>query len=170
MIFYLSVPFLSLLLIVFQMMISDILFSGSIGVELSLIVVIYAGFRFDVMKGGILSFILGFVRDCLACSISGLYVLIYVLVFLISKLASSRISPDKPYFIMVFTLICALFEGIMITLFHPLLYRGDMSTHALKVYILQILITSGLSPIVFKAFNRIDGLLNGEDKRTVERT
>jgi rod shape-determining protein MreD len=151
-------------------MISDILFSGRVLVELSIILVIYVGFRLDVMKGGILSFVLGFVHDCLACSISGLYTLIYVSVFLISNLASSRISPDKPFFIMVFTLICGLFEGIIIMVFHPLLYKGDVSTHALQVYMAQILITSGLSPIVFKAFNWIDGLLNGENKRTAERT
>ena len=169
MIYYLSLPFLSLLLIVFQMMISDILFSGSIGIELSLILVIYAGFRLDVIRGGILSFILGFIRDCLTSSISGLYVIIYLFVFLISNLASSRISPDKSIFVVVFTLLCALFEGIIIALFFPLLYRSGMSIHALEVYIFQTLIVSGISPIVFKVFNRIDGLLNSEDKRTTER-
>lgn len=169
MIYYISLPFLSLLLIVFQMMVADIVLFGKIGVELSLIVVIYAGFRFDIIRGGILSFILGFVRDCLNCSISGLYTLIYVLVFLISTLASTRISPGKSSFIMVFTLTCALFESIIIILFYPILYGGSISTHALKAYIPQILMASGLSPILFKAFCWIEGYLSGEAKQPAKR-
>ena len=169
MIYYISLPFLSLFLIVFQMMVADTVLFGKIGLELSLILVIYAGFRLDVIRGGILSFILGFVRDCLSCTISGLYTLIYVLVFLISTLASTRISPGQSSFIMVFTLTCALFESIIIVLFYPVLYGGSMSTHALKAYIPQILMASGLSPILFKAFCWIEGYVSGEAKQPDKR-
>jgi len=172
MIYYVSLPIFSLLLIVFQMMIADIVLFGTIGVDLSLIMVIFAGFRLDIARGGILSFIIGFIRDCLSYSISGLYTLMCVSVFLISMLASSKVSPGKPTFIMImiFTLICALFEGTVIILLHPLLYGGDMSVHALKMCIPQALILSGLSPILFKAFYWIEGFLSGEAKRTAERT
>ncbi len=166
MIFYISVPFLSLLLIVTQMTISDIIFFGKIGVEISLILVIYAGFRLDVMKGGILSFIIGFVHDCLGCSVSGLYTFIYVLVFLMALLASSRVSPDKSSFIVIFTLICALFEGMIIAIFNPLLHGGNISVNALQVYLLQSLIVSGLSPVLFKIFHQIEEVLIHEDKQT----
>jgi cell shape-determining protein MreD len=168
-IFYIVLPFLSLLLIVIQTMIADIFFFGKIGVELSLILVIYAGFRLDIMKGGILSFILGFFRDCINCSISGPYTFLYVLVFLISMLASDRISPGKSSFIMIFTLMCASFEIIVIFLFHLLLYGGDISILSLKAYIPQTLILSGLSPILFSTISRIDVLLSGKDARTVKR-
>jgi len=171
-IFYIVLPFLSLLLIVIQTMIADIFFFGKIGVELSLILVIYAGFRLDIMKGGILSFILGFFRDCLNCSISGPYTFLYVLIFLISMLASFRISPGKSSFIMIFTLMCASFEIIVIFLFHLLLYGGyggDISTLSLKAYIPQALILSGLSPILFSTIRRIDVLLSGKDAWTVKR-
>jgi len=170
-IFYIVLPFLSLLLIVIQTMIADIFFFGKIGVELSLILVIYAGFRLDIMKGGILSFILGFFRDCINCSISGPYTFLYVLVFLISMLASYRISLGKPSFIMIFTLMCASFEIIVIFLFHLLLYGGygGDTTLALKAYIPQTLILSGLSPILFSTISRIDVLLSGKDAQTVKR-
>ena len=170
MINYILVPLFSLLLLVFQMMIADILFSGNIGVELSLVLVIYAGFRLDVMRGGSLCFIIGFLRDCITCSISGLYALLYVLVFLISLTASFRISAGKPVFIMIFTFICALTEGMLVILFHPLLYGGDISSHALKVYLPQAFIVSGLSPLLFEVFNRIEVLLNGRAAQPVERT
>jgi cell shape-determining protein MreD len=170
MIYYISLPVLSLLLIVFQMMIADIMLFGMIGVDLSLVLVIFAGFRLDIARGGILSFVIGFMRDCLSCSISGLYTLTYVVIFLISLLASTRISPGKPTFIMIFTLICALIEGTVITLLHPLLHGGDISMYALKMCIPQALIIGGLSPILFKVFYWIEGLLSGEAKRTAERT
>jgi rod shape-determining protein MreD len=168
--YYIAVPFFSLLLIVSQMMIQDIVFSGKIALELSLIVVIYAGFRFDVLRGGILSFILGFTHDCLTCSLSGLYTLIYVLVFLISKLASLRISPGKPLLIMSFTLICALFEGMMVILFHPLLYGGNISAHAVAVYLPQTLIVSGISPILFRAFHWTEAVLYGRKSQPAKWT
>jgi len=148
----------------------DIFFSGRIALELSLIVVIYAGFRFDVLRGGVLSFILGFVHDCLTCSLSGLYTLIYVLVFLISKLASLRISPGKPLLVMCFTLMCALLEGIIIVFFHPLLFGGDISSRTVTAYLIQTLIVSGLSPVLFGAFQRAEAVLNGREWRPAKRT
>jgi hypothetical protein len=166
---YILVPLFSLILIVFQMLVSDIMLFGKMGVELSLILIIYIGFRLDIIRGGILSLIIGFLRDCITFSISGLYALLYVIIFLISMLASYRISPGKPAFIMIFTLICSLFEGTIIALFYPLLYGGDISPHTLLFYIPQALIVSGLSPILFKAFNRIEVMLNGRDEWPVKR-
>jgi len=168
--YYILLPFFSLLLIVSQMMIEDIVFSGRIALELSLIVVIYAGFRFDVLRGGMISFILGFIHDCLTFSISGIYTLIYVLIFLISKLASLRISPGKPFLVMSFTFVCALFEGMMITLFHPLLYGRAISTHAITSYLAQILVVSALSPVLFRAFHWIEAALYGRKSQPVRRT
>jgi rod shape-determining protein MreD len=152
------------------MMIGDIVFSGKIAVELSLIVVIYTGFRFDVLRGGIFSFILGFIHDCLTCTLSGLYTLIYVVVFLISKLASLRISPGQPFLIMSLTFVCALLEGMIIILFYPLLYGGGISTHAILVYLPQILIVSILSPVLFRAFHWTEAALNGRESEPVKRT
>jgi rod shape-determining protein MreD len=152
------------------MMIADIMLFGLINVDLSLVLVIFAGFRLDIARGGILSFVIGFMRDSLSCSISGLYTLTYVVIFLFSLLASTRISSGKPTFIMIFTLICALIESTVITLLHPLLYGGDISMHALKIGIPQALIIGGLSPILFEFFYWIEGLLSGEAKRTAERT
>jgi len=168
--FYISLPFFSLLFEVLQMMFEDIFFSGRIALELSMIVVIYAGFRFDVLRGGVLSFVLGFIHDCLTCSLSGLYTLIYVLVFLLSKVASLRISPGKPFLVIGFTFICALFEGMMIVLFHPLLFGGDISSRTVIAYLVQSLIVSGLSPVLFRAFRQTEAVLNGRESQPAKRT
>ena len=170
MIYYASLPVLSLLLIVVQMVLADIVFFGAVEVDLSLVLLIFAGFRLDTARGGILSFIIGFMHDCLSCSVSGLYTLMYVVVFLISMVVSTRVSPGKVTFTMMFTLLCALFVGTAITLLHPLLDSGDISMDALKMNIPQSLILSGLSPILFKAFSWVEGFLSGEAKQTAERT
>jgi rod shape-determining protein MreD len=152
------------------MIIENIVFSGRIAVELSLILVIYSGFRFDVLRGGILSFVLGFIHDCLTCSFSGFYALIYVLVFLISKLASLRISIGKPLLIISLSFVCAVFEGMMLILLYPLLYGGGISTHAIGSYIPQMLIVSALSPILFRAFHWAEAALNGRESQPVKGT
>ena len=152
------------------MIIEDIVFSGRIAVELSLVMVIYSGFRFDVPRGGILSFVLGFMHDCLTCSFSGFYTLIYVLVFIISKLASLRISTGKPLLIVSFTFVCAVFEGVMVILLYPLLYGGGISAHAVWSYIPQTLIISALSPILFRAFQWAEAALNGRESQPVKGT
>jgi rod shape-determining protein MreD len=170
MIYYLSMPFLMLILLVLQNSISDILFSGIVGVEVSLILVIYAGFRLDVIKGGVISFLLGFFLDCIAGSTSGFHAFIYVSIFLISMIASHKISLDKAPLIMSFTLMCALLKGIIIACLYPLIYRTGISVHTLKIYIPQTLIVILISPVLFHIFYRIETFLGGGNAEQFERT
>jgi cell shape-determining protein MreD len=156
MIYYLSMPFLMLVLLVLQNKLSDMLFFGIIGVEISLILVIYAGFRLDVVKGGVTSFLLGFFLDCIAGSASGFHVFIYVSIFIVSMIASNKISLDKASLIMSFTLMCALLKGVIIACLYPLIYRTDIFVHASKIYIAQTLIVILISPIFFHIFYRIE--------------
>jgi len=81
MVYCLFLPVLSILLIALQIAVADILFSGRLVIELSLIAVIYAGFRLDLIKGAALAFVFGFVFDCLVGSVTGLFTLIYLLLF-----------------------------------------------------------------------------------------
>ncbi len=161
MIYYLSLPFFLLFLIVLQSSISDVLLFGVVGVEISMILVVYAGFHLDVIKGGILSFVAGFFLDCVSGSVSGLYTFTYVSLFLVSMAASMRISLDKESLIMIFTLVCALLEGVIITIFHTMIYGTDISVNILRHYIPQILVVAFISPVFFRLFNRLDALLQG---------
>jgi hypothetical protein len=99
MLYYLSLPFLSILLVVVQTTIADIIFSGRLVIEISLIAVVYAGFSLDLIRGSIFAFILGFVFDCIAGSVIGLFTFIYVVIFLCSFLASFRLGTEKMYII-----------------------------------------------------------------------
>jgi cell shape-determining protein MreD len=170
MIYYLSLPFLLLFLIVFQNSVSDILFFGIVEVEISMILVIYAGFHLDVVRGGILSLVAGFFLDCTSGSVSGLHTFTYISLFLVAMMASTRISLDKTSLIMIFTLICAALKSIMITILYSLIYRVDLSVNILKLYIPQILIVVLISPVFFRIFNWIETLLHGEYAKQFKRT
>jgi cell shape-determining protein MreD len=170
MIYYLSLPLFLLFLIVLQSSISDVLLCGVVGVEISMILVLYAGFHLDVIKGGILSFVAGFFLDCVSGSVSGLYAFTYVSLFLVSMTASTRISLDKASLIMIFTLICASLEGVIITILHTLIYRIDLSVNILRLYIPHILVVVLISPAFFHLFYRMDVLLQGGNAKQLKRT
>ena len=59
MIYYILLPLNAILLVVLQITLSDIFFSGRLTVELSLVAVIYAGFRLDFVKGIALACLMG---------------------------------------------------------------------------------------------------------------
>ncbi len=126
MIYYLLLPVLSILLVVLQISIADILFSGRLTLEISLIVVIYAGFRLDLIKGLTLAFVLGFVYDCLAGSVLGLYTFIYMIIFLCSSFVSIKLSTEKLYFIALFSLVCLFLEEALVIIFYNLAYGFDI--------------------------------------------
>lgn len=168
--YYFSLPFLSILLIVLQTAIADIMFSGLLVLEISLIVVIYAGFRFNLIKGAILAFVLGFVFDCIAGSILGLFTLIYVLVFLFSFFVSAKMITDRIHFMAFFTLICALLEAFTVVLLYYLVYSFDILYNTQVVFLLQALIVGLLAPIFFYMMSRVEVFFYDKPAQTAKRS
>lgn len=165
---YLCLPILGLLLVVFQTSVLDLFFMGRIGVELSLVLAIYAGFRMNVYRGALLSFLLGFFLDCMMGSISGLFTLLYVCIFFISSLVSLRVYAEEMVLIMLFTFLCAIFEGLMIVLFYIIIYDINMFNNMIRVFVPQALVIGVLSPWIFKLFSYIEGLSHGGHPQTTK--
>jgi rod shape-determining protein MreD len=161
---------LALFLVVFQKSILDLLFLGRIDVEISLILVIYAGFRLDIIRGGFLCFVIGFVMDCMMGSVSGLYTLLYVCIFFVSVLVSLRVYAEGMALIMLFTFICALSQGLFIVLFYKIIYDVNMFGNIFWVFLPQALVLSLLSPVFFKLFNIFEGFLNEGHPQSAERS
>jgi rod shape-determining protein MreD len=161
MIYYLLLPFLSILLVVLQASIADILFSGRLILEISLIVVIYAGFRLDLIKGLTLAFILGFVYDCLAGSVLGLFTFIYMVIFLCSFFVSIRLSTEK--------LICSFLEEILVILFYNLAYGLDIVKKTPLIFPPQAVLISLLAVLFFYLMRRTEGFLYGKAFQSTER-
>jgi rod shape-determining protein MreD len=72
----------------------------------------------DVLKGGLLSFSLGFFLDIIMGTVMGLYVVLYLSVFFLSMLVSLRVYAEKTFFIMSYVFVCALLECWIVLMFY----------------------------------------------------
>jgi rod shape-determining protein MreD len=170
MIYYFSLPFFFILLILLQTTAADVIFSGHLVLEISIVVVIYAGFRFSLIRGGILAFVLGFVFDCIAGSVLGLFTLIYVLVFLFSFFVSGKMATEKLYIVALFTLFCAFGEELIVIIFYNLVYGFDIFHNTLSVFLSQAIITSLLAPVFFYMMHKVEVFSYGKPAQSAERT
>jgi rod shape-determining protein MreD len=169
MIFYLSLPFVAIGLVVLQTTLADIFFSGWLVLELSLVVVIYAGFRLDLIKGIILAFMMGFVFDCVSGSLLGLFTLIYLLIFMFSFFVSLRITSEKLYLIALFSLVCSLLESLLLVLLYQLVLGFDMLNNTLLVFVTQALLISVLSVSFFYVMRKVEGFMYGKTMQPPQR-
>jgi rod shape-determining protein MreD len=169
MIYYILLPFVTILLVVLQITLADILFSGWLTLELSLITVIYAGFRMDLLKGIILALMMGFVFDCVSGAAMGLFTLIYLLIFLLSFFVSLRIVSEKLYFIAFFSLICSLLESLTLVLLYRFVFEFDMLNSVFLVFVPQALLISVLSVGFFSAMRKVEGFMYGKQMQSPQR-
>jgi len=170
MLYYIMIPFLSILLVVAQTTIADIIFSGRLVIEISLIAVIYAGFSLDLIKGSIFAFILGFVFDCVAGSVIGLFTFIYIVIFLCSFLASFRLATEKMYFVALFCFICALLEQVLVILFSNIFFKFDIWANIPFIFLPQALVVGLTAPVFFYLMHRLEVFFYGRPLKFAERT
>jgi rod shape-determining protein MreD len=163
MIYYLLLPWLLLLLVIVQSTILDIFTLRWISMEISLIVVIYAGFHLNAFKGGILSLVLGFFLDCLTSAIFGLYTFLYIVIFYFSLVVAGKVYAEKPAFIASFTGLCTLLEGLTIVLLYRVFFGLDILYAIPKIFIPQAVVLGLLSPLFFRLLQHFEVLLNARD-------
>jgi rod shape-determining protein MreD len=162
MLYYLSLPFLSILLVTLQLTIADVIFSGRLVFELSLIVVIYAGFHLDLIRGSVLAFIFGFVFDCIFGSVLGLFAFIYVVIYLCSFFASGRLATEKIYTIILFSFFCAFLKDLMVILFHYSAFKFNVVTNITFVLLPQAMIISLFAPVFFYLMRPVEVFFYGK--------
>jgi rod shape-determining protein MreD len=166
MIYFLLVPVFSLALVVFQASFLEAVLFNSIGIEITLLCVIYAGLYLDVLRGVYASFFLGLIMDCLTSPVSGLFSLVYVLIFFIAIQVAPRVYKAKLTFVIAFTFSCAVLEALMLITIYELIFGASIPRAALSVYLPQAVITGLLGPGFFSLFCRIKDSLNVRDTRT----
>lgn len=159
MLYYLSLPFFLILFIALQLTVSDIIFSGRLAFEASLVVVIYAGFHLDIIRGVVLAFILGLILDCVGGAVPGLSALVYVMIFLCSFFISDWLDTEKIYVIAFFSFFCALAKELILTLFYYLTFKIDMSMNSYSVLFMQALIIGMFAPVFFYLMTRLEVFL-----------
>lgn len=169
MIYFLVLPFFSFLLVVFQTTLFELLFFNRVSVEISLILVIYAGFYLDVLKGGALSFFLGFFVDIITGSLTGFHIALYLSIFFISMLVSLRIYAEKTLFIMSYVFVCSLVESGIILMFYKYVMGLDLFHKFFSIFLPQVLVVSLVSPACFNTFRRFGEILNVGAERSDKR-
>ncbi|ABC76503.1 hypothetical membrane protein [Syntrophus aciditrophicus SB] len=169
MIYFLLLPIFSFLFVVFQTTVFELLFFNRVCVEITLILVIYAGFHMDVLKGGLLSFSLGFFLDIIMGTVMGLYVVLYLSVFFLSMLVSLRVYAEKTFFIMSYVFVCALLECWIVLMFYKYIRDLDLFHKFISVFLPQVLVVSLISPACFNTFRRFGDLLNVGAERSDKR-
>ncbi|HLZ19067.1 MAG TPA: hypothetical protein VKO67_05615 [Smithellaceae bacterium] len=170
MIFYFFIPFITIGLVVFQTMLADLLFSGWLTLELSLIVVIYAGFRMELVKGMILAGVMGFVLDCVSGAVEGLFTLIYLLTFTLSFFVSLRMAVEKYYLIGLFSLFCCALESLIVSMIYRLVLNYEAPADAPVIFVFQTLLIGILSVGFFYAMRKIESSIYGKAIQPPQRT
>ena len=167
--FYLFSPVLLFLLVILQVTILDLFSFGWIGMEISIIVVIYAGFHLDAFRGDILSFLLGFFMDCLTSTVFGCHLFLYMVIYGCSMIVGERVYAGKPSLIAFFTAFCTLLKGMMIILIYRFFFGSNLLHEMPTFFGPQALVLGLLSPILFNLFQRFEVLLNVEDRQPSRR-
>lgn len=166
MIYYLLLPVFSLFLLTIQINVFDIFFLGKVAPEISLILVVYAGFFLGIARGGTLSVVLGFFMDCMTGVVPGLFVISYLLIFLISNIVSFRVYAGGMIFTTVFTVVCVLLEKLLIIMMYKALYGMGVLYEILNGSLLQAVVTGILAPAFFPLFRRLEDLLSVWESRS----
>ena len=161
MIFYLLVPWFLLIMVVFQHAVLGAMFFHTIAVEISLVLVIYAGLRMEVLRGSFLVLLLGLMMDCITGAGSGFYALVYALIFLVVYLLSLQVYAESTPFLIFLTLCCGLGEGMLLLILNRMIYGTHIFFDLARYFLPQLLLVSALSPFLFKLFHRIGWLHDG---------
>lgn len=165
MIFFVLFPVGALVVIVMQVFAADFLFGGALGMEISLLFVIYAGFYWSVLRGLWAAMVFGFMLDTLTGTAPFFYLIFYVLVFVGARLASYRIYGEAGIAVMAATFICACiqaFLAVLIGIFSggSFLFSGDPGLAAVNAAFLAL-----ISPLLFYLFKKIEDVVNAQPRQ-----
>ncbi|HOG18420.1 MAG TPA: rod shape-determining protein MreD [Syntrophales bacterium] len=158
----LSLLVIAVALIVLQTTLLEIVLLHQFSVELSLLLVLYAGFRYEPGEGAAISILCGFLTDCVTGSPTGFFVFLYVLVFSATKLISERMYADSRLFFAFFAFVAALAEGVLAVLLYRIIAEADVFHYLLRHALPQALVLALLSPLFFRGFDLLGDRLDGK--------
>jgi len=159
--FYLLMPIVSIVVIVIQTALLDLLFLGRISVELALVLVVYAAFRLDVVKGAFLALFLGFLHDSIGGFIAGVYMVSYLTVFVVSKTVSPHVHLNKLGFIVGYLSLCMLFQGCFVFFIYHVVAGIDLPASLfIHVFVPQAVVAGVIAPLFFMLLDRYGGIFD----------
>jgi len=152
--------FILFFLAIIQKTIVDALAFHYLSIDLIMIFVVFSGFNMGVTRGSILTLWAGFLVSTLTGSVAALFMCVYMVIFSLSSLVSTRILVGTSLFIVCFTTFCAVVECILLVAINRY-YLGATGIEAMLWALLpQIPILGILSPFFFRGFKKIEELVN----------
>ena len=123
--------------------------------DIVLILVLYLGFSYPAIPGGILAFGLGCLVDLFSGNSLGLYAFTRPLIFFVARLFRSHFYWEGISFQFVSVFIFALLEGWIILLLVAGLHQGPFHrpSTAMIHFLPQAVLTSLIAPVLFSLFN-----------------
>jgi rod shape-determining protein MreD len=156
-------------LVILQTSLVELFTADRLSLEFTTVAVIYAALFMETWQGAWLTFLLGYFMDALVSPFPGLYVLSYGAIFFALSSISTRVYSTKMLFLVSVTFLSVLAEGIILVSIYYILYDMNVLTTGLKIYLPQACILSGLSPILYDLFRRLDGHGNGKREQQTQQ-
>ena len=156
MIFFALLPVFALFLVVIQISLSDLLFAGLFRFELSLVLILYAGFYLDAIRGLSMVLVFGFILDTLVGTMPLFYVLFYAVVFAGARLTSLRVYGEGRAMLMVLTFFCVAVQSIAILLLQWAGSAVFFSVATMAPVLLNAALLSVISPLLFVVFEKCE--------------
>lgn len=125
--------------------------------DLLLILVLYLGFSFPLISGGLLAFFIGYLTDVFSGNTFGLYCFTRSLVFFAAQLSRSRFYWEGISFQSLFVFVFAVIEGLVALMLlwalNPTPLRS-LYSWGFPSLLLQSLFTAACTPPFFSLFNK----------------
>lgn len=121
-------------------------------------IILYMGLHdYNVTRGVLISFILGYLMDAFAGSPMGLHTVVAVAVFLISRVAALRLFLQGWIFEIILTFFLALLASAMVLGLRALFDEdfGSLLIH-LKIVVSRAVATAVVAPVVFRVMTWIE--------------
>ena len=148
-------------LVVIQKTIVDVLTFHLLSIDLAMIFVVFSGLNMGILRGGLLTLWVGFLVSILTGFVTSLFMCVYLIIFSLSRLVSIRILSGTSLFIVCFTTLCAVIEGILLVVINRYSYLGVENVDtALWALLPQIPVLGIISPFFFRGFKRIEKLIH----------
>ncbi|MDR2861538.1 MAG: hypothetical protein LBV07_03195 [Syntrophobacterales bacterium] len=147
-------------LVIIQKTVVGVLAFHHLSVDLTMIFVVFAGLNMSMARGSVLTLWAGFLVSVLTGSVTALFMCVYLVIFSLSHLISTRILARTSLFIVCFTMLCAALEGILLMAINRY-YLGVTGIEGMLWAILpQIPVLGILSPLFFHAFKKIEAVIH----------
>jgi rod shape-determining protein MreD len=105
---------LGLLFMLLQSSIFPRFLPGNLKPDLLLVLVIYLGLTENHVRGGLISYLLGCLKDVFAGIYPGLFGFTFLLIFYAVRAGGGRFNAENPFFLICLTLVGTLVEGVVI--------------------------------------------------------